>query len=678
MNRSILRTLATLLVIFAAVTVNSQTVSFQKRFTKPRILPTGIGLTRGSVYQQRNRPKPTQTKDTWTKVTSKNFTVVGNASEKEIRQAATRLEQFRDVFTRLLSLAKFDSPVPTTVVVFKSMKSYKPFNPNNYDAYFQKGQDVNYITLTSEARNPFAMLYHEYIHFMLVNTAGNVPAWFNEGLAEYYSTFLIEDDRKVHVGALIPNHLRTLRRGKLYPLRTLFAINHDSPEYDERNKSGMFYAESWALVHYLMLSSNGQRVDQLGKYLQLIAANTPTEEAFKLAFQTEMEALEKELKKYVQSDTFLVQFATFHRKLEFDKEFKSSPLTDAEAEAYLGDLLLHIHELDAAETRLKQALVLDPQLTMAQASLGMVYIRQERFSEAKKVLGQAVAGQGSNYLTHYFYAYALSKEGVGAFGVVSSYPTETVKIMRAQLRRAIELNPGYPDSYALLAIVNIVAGDELDEAAELLKKVLKLAPARQELVVELGQLYLRQEKFDLAIQTFQPLRNAEDRFLQRQAEILIQASERLQKQAAERNVSRESGASDGTPRGPTASNENAENQKAPRSESDYLFEALRAVKTGEQRIQGTFVKLDCDRKAVAYFTVQASDRVHKFRAVELDRVLFRTFVPVQPEMTCGVRKNPENVVLTYRPSTDRKDAQARIDGDAVAVELVPQDFKLKK
>lgn len=645
MNPSIQRTLATLLVIFAAVSVHSQAA---------------------------------QNKETWTKVTSKNFTLVGNASEKEIRQVATRLEQFRDVFTRLLSLAKFDSPVPTTVVVFKNMSSYKPFNPRNYDAYFQKGQDLNYITLTSEARNPLAMIYHEYVHFMLINTAGKVPAWFNEGLAEYYSTFLIEDDRKVHVGELIPNHLRTLRQGKPYPLRRLFAVNHDSPEYDERNKSGMFYAESWALVHYLMLGNNGQRVDQMGKYLQLIAANTPTEEAFKLAFQTDMESLEKELKKYVESDTFRVQFATFHRKLEFDKEFKSSALSAAETEAYLGDLLLHINELAAAEARLKQALALDPQLTMAQASLGMVHIRQERFSDAKKVLEQAIAGQSDHYLTHYFYAYALSREGVGALGGVSSYPAESVKIMRAQLRRAIELNPAYPESYALLAIVDIVAGEELDEAAELLKKVLKLSPARQELLVELGQLYLRQEKFDLAIQTLQPLRNADDRSLQKQAEILIQSSERLKKLAAEANVSRESGASDGTRRESTASNENVENQKAPRSESDDLLEALRDLKTGEQRIQGAFVKIDCDRSGVAYFTVQASDRVHKFRAVVLKNVLFRTFVAVQPEITCGVRKSPENVVLTYRPSTDPKDAQARIDGDAVAVELVPQDFKLKR
>jgi len=334
--------------------------------------------------------------------------------------------------------------------------------------------------------------------------------------------------------------------------------------------------------------------------------------------------------------------------------------------------------LAAAEGRLKQALALDPQLAMAQASLGMVHIWQSRFSDARKVLAQAVAGPSNHYLTHYFYAYALSREGVGTLGGVSSYPAETVKIMRAQLRRAIELNPAYPDSYALLAIVNIVAGEELDEAAELLKQALKLSPARQELIVELGQLYLRQEKIDLAIQTLQPLLNSQDRGLQKQAEILIQSGQRRQKQLAEPNVSRESGAADGTRPEPTAANENVEKQNATPSESDQILEALRDLKAGEHRIQGTFVKLDCDRNGVAYFTIQASDRVHKFRAVVLTRVLFRTFVALQPEITCGVRKNPENVVLTYRPSTDPKDAPARIEGDAVAVELVPQDFTLKK
>src|SRR5215213_5755397 len=52
-------------------------------------------------------------KDTWTSVRSQNFYLVGNASEKEIRQVATRLEQFRHVFTQLFTKATFNTPWPT-------------------------------------------------------------------------------------------------------------------------------------------------------------------------------------------------------------------------------------------------------------------------------------------------------------------------------------------------------------------------------------------------------------------------------------------------------------------------------------------------------------------------------------------------------------------------------------
>ena len=240
-------------------------------------------------------PSPTQAKDTWISVRTKNFTLVGNASEKEIRQVATRLEQFRDVFTRLLKGAKFETPVPTTVIVFKNMSSYKPFNIGNNAGYFQKGDDVNYITLSTElgGQNPYSIIYHEFVHLLVDNNLGNVPPWFNEGLAEYYSTFEIEEDRKVHLGELIPYHLQTLREDKLLPLRTLFAVDHYSPYYNEGSKRGVFYAESWALVHYLILSNNGQHFPQLSQFLNLTDEGVALDQAFKQSFQMEIEALER-------------------------------------------------------------------------------------------------------------------------------------------------------------------------------------------------------------------------------------------------------------------------------------------------------------------------------------------------------------------------------------------------
>lgn len=81
-----------------------------------------------------------QAKDNWTSVRSKNFTLIGNASEKDIRKVATRLEQFRDVFARLFPGARFETPIPTTVIVFKSMSSYKPYNSGHNAGYFQKAK----------------------------------------------------------------------------------------------------------------------------------------------------------------------------------------------------------------------------------------------------------------------------------------------------------------------------------------------------------------------------------------------------------------------------------------------------------------------------------------------------------------------------------------------------------
>jgi tetratricopeptide (TPR) repeat protein len=617
-----------------------------------------------------------QARDTWIKVSSKNFTLVGNASEKEIRQVATRLEQFRDVFTRLFTTARFDTPVPTTVIVFKSMGSYKPFNPGNNAGYFQKGEDVNYITLTTDAtQNPFSVIYHEYTHLLLENTSGNVPTWFNEGLAEYYSAFNIEEDRKVHLGDLIPYHLETLRSGKIYPMRQLFAVDSYSPEYNEGSKRGMFYAESWALVHYLILGNGGQRMPQLGKFIQLAANNVPIDEAVKQAFQTDVESLQKEFIKYVEGHTFKMQIATFEHKLEFENQMTSAPLTEAEGQAYLGDLMLHTNQLKDAEPRLQQALQLDPNLTMAQASLGIVKVRQGKIDEAKQDLQKAVAGNSKNYLTHYYYAYVLSREGMDSSNMVHDYAPEDAATMRAELKKAIELKPDFPESYSLLAFVNVVTGEYLDESIGLLRRGLTLSPGRLDMSLHLAQIYFRQQKFDLARETLEPLRTAKDRRLQQQANFLLASIKRYEDQMSQFNAARESGSGPVMIR-PRADSEN-EKESAPMSENEALREHLRPLEAGEQHIQGAFLKLDCDNKGVAYFSVQAADRPYRIRAAVLQRVQLTAYTPAAARISCGPRKEPENVVITFRPTTDPKDAKAKIDGDAIAVELMPKDFTLK-
>ena len=128
----------------------------------------------------------------------------------------------------------------------------------NLGGFFQAGQDLNFIALNLEASsdNPYHLIYHEYVHNLLNNFKVRFPPWLNEGLAEYYSTFEVTDgDKKILLGRAIENHILYLRQNKFLPLATLFTVDHNSPDYNENSKKGVFYAESWALVHYLMLGN---------------------------------------------------------------------------------------------------------------------------------------------------------------------------------------------------------------------------------------------------------------------------------------------------------------------------------------------------------------------------------------------------------------------------------------
>jgi len=648
-------------------------------------------------------------KETWTSVRSQNFFLVGNASEKEIRQVATRLEQFRDVFTRLFAGVNFSSPVPTTVVVFKSDSSYKPFKPVAdgktvaVAGYFQPGEDVNYITLTTErgSENPYSTIYHEYVHLLVNNSLGRgaAPAWFNEGLAEYYSTFAIEEDRKVYLGRLVDYHLRLLRQQRLLPLAQLFAVDHYSLERNKHDVRSLFYAQSWALVHYLILANDGKRLPQLGEFLALTRQGVATEEAFRRAFQTDIAGMEKELQKYIQGHTFAGKVATFERKLEFDAQMTAAPLAEAEAEGYLGDLLLHTNRPGEAAARLERALQLDPANVLARASLGMARLRQNRHAEATEELRRAVAAGAQSYLAHYYYAYALSRDGLGEGGRASGYTAERAKEMRDALRRAITLRPDFPESYNLLAWVNLVTGEGLEEGVGLIKRALALAPGNQHYALVLAQLHLRQEKFEEARRAAEPLtREGTDPHLRATAQSVMASIKSYEEQLKSYKAAREAyerGGAGGEPRlvvreevsgntpvgggggGTTGQREPAKtnDELAAEAFASALNDALRAPQAGETRVRAVLTRIECGQKGLV-FVFKEGERTLRLAAAGFNGLHIMAYTPdAGSELSCGPRKKATTAVVTFRPNAD---ARAKTDGSLVAMEFVPGNFQLKQ
>lgn len=416
-------------------------------------------------------PASSSAKENWAIMQSKNFTVIGNAAERDIRKLAARLEQFRHVISLLFPKTQIETPVPTTVVLFRDHDSFKPFKPlykgktrENVGGYFLPTPDVNYIALTAGVggETPYEIIFHEYQHFILRNNLPSAPAWLNEGLAEFYSTFTSDDEQKAKLGTLIPRHIHTLRDRVFLPLKTLFDVDHKSPHYNETNKAGIFYAQSWALIHYLILGEGGKRQSQLGQFISRLNNGLPLEENFRESFQADYKTIESELRDYINKFSFPALNITFSKQLEYAKELQSAQLSEAQINYYLGDLLMRQRRLDEAEARLRKAVELDPKFAPGYVSLGIVRQLQGKPDEAVKLMRAAIESDPNNYLSHFYHGYVLRQ---------SAQHDEAVKAYQ----QAIKLNPEGARAFAELGYTYLSLGKD-EEALAAFKESMRLDP----------------------------------------------------------------------------------------------------------------------------------------------------------------------------------------------------------
>src|SRR5262249_46048547 len=206
----------------------------------------------------------------------------------------------------LLDNLQFTSPTPTYVFAFRDQESFAPFaratGSENVAGFFNSAGEANYIALNMGAgRAPESIVYHEDVHYLFEENDPLVRRWLNEGLAEYYSTFTV-DNGVPSVGKPIESHIRWLRTHRLIPLAELFATTHASRDYHEGDRQGVFYAESWALVHYVLLGSSHKA--EMVDFLSRLGRGEPTDTAFRSALGGDYGAVEEELWRYVRQEAF--------------------------------------------------------------------------------------------------------------------------------------------------------------------------------------------------------------------------------------------------------------------------------------------------------------------------------------------------------------------------------------
>ena len=273
---------------------------------------------------------------------------VGPVSERQGRHLAFQFEAIRSVFEQTLGV-RVVSGKPFIVMGFKNKKSMRAIMPEYWEKKGQihpdggllPGPDKIYafIRLDAGGGNPFGIVYHEYAHMVLNLHFRSMPLWMSEGLAEFYG-FSTIGEQEFRLGEPAANCILALRRRKMLPLAELFRVTYDSPDYNEDAKAQIFYAESWALTHYLMLAERTEagQPNRLSRFLSLLGQGVDQDEATRLVFDDPAK-LQADLEVYIGRSAF--DFLSTKTDMSGSSEdFSARALSPAEAAARLGDFQL--------------------------------------------------------------------------------------------------------------------------------------------------------------------------------------------------------------------------------------------------------------------------------------------------------------------------------------------------
>jgi tetratricopeptide (TPR) repeat protein len=382
-------------------------------------------------------------RDSWIRLETDHFVVLSNAGERVARRTADNLERLRDVLSQIAAGTRLSSPQPMYIYLFSSRIAFAPYKPvfngklMDVDGYFYSRDDAEYMVLRADAgETTDNILYHEYLHYVLRNNYPNLPVWFNEGLAELYSTFQATDEH-ADLGRPIASHIGWLRENNLIPLVQLFAMDHSSQDYNEGYRRGVFYAESWALVHYLLMGSE-TRSAQAGPFFQEMAKGTPAPEAFRRTFNTDEATLEKELRDYVHHSLF--NYKRFPVAPGSKIQARVQPLVWPETLTRLGDLLMLGDPLQfpEAEKHYRQALAVQPGYGPALG--GLCRIEAARNHPAVACFEKAVQAAPDDFALQYEYANLLLEQ---------IDDTSLLKA-RAALSKAVTLRPEHARAWMRL------------------------------------------------------------------------------------------------------------------------------------------------------------------------------------------------------------------------------------
>ena len=474
-----------------------------------RLFPIFLGLAPFAAGAQADVPP--LLRERWFEARTGHFNLYSCGNTQQVAKLAARLEQFRQAYSFLAGAQSVASP-PIAVMAFPDYASMQPFlpvhdgKPASLMAFFHRGSDENLIVLPLIESVSLQAIFHEYAHLLLRHNDPFWPLWLKEGMAEIYGTLQVLGGHTIRIGKALPEHVQLLEKEPLLPLRDLFAVTHESAEYNERDRQGIFYAESWLLTQFLMLGDNPSLKGRFGQLTALLRDGQLPEQAFTNAFRLSLPVLEKELQRYLARGKFDSLDFSVTTDLSAPSPLATRPLGTIEVCFRLGDELLRIDRPETAEVWFRRAEQLGPRSPLPQEGLGLLAAEREQPDEAVRFLGQALQRGSVSFLAHYIYAaqkLRLASHSATHYVPVKGPPATEI---RAELEKSLSLMPDFAGAHHLLGIFELLQEEDPAAAEKHLRRAIQLEPENLAYLFSLAQAQLLKDDLAGARKTLDLLR----------------------------------------------------------------------------------------------------------------------------------------------------------------------------
>lgn len=599
----------------------------------------------------------------WRRIDSPNFTVIGDVSASTLREIALKFEGFRETLSRVLTERATTTAVPTIVIVFPSDRAFTPFKPlyqgkpTAISGLFVGRQDANYIAVVADGR-PEAMrvVFHEYAHLVISNLWRNAPTWVNEGLAEFYSTYEVSrDGREAVIGRPVMDHVRELNASRSLKLADLLTVDQQSPLYNEQNRRSVFYAESWALTHLIVLGKPA-RTKELFMYLDAVMQGVEPTVAWQKAFAaTDME---RELRNYARDGSFRAFLYKFSDKLA---KFDAVPrlLPSADAEALLAEFLIQQQRYDEALARLDAADALapgHPRLLVARALMEISKGNDEAGAQRLMALGDT-----EDWLLAYTAAVALTE----LVERRREAPTaEQLRVAGTLFDAARQHHAEIPNANARLASMELrSAAGPSRETRTRIERARLMAPTREDYAFLHAQVLAHVQEYGLARNIIAPLMSAAY-----PADVRDAARDLMNHIVAQEDRGQPRSSADLPAATLAASADTPPSNPEPAAAGGTLRPIFRELKDGEQRLEGLLERIECHAGGAATFYLRTASGPDTAVARKMTGVEFITYRDdLTGTVACGTLKPPLPAMVTWQA-----DPAARSTKRVVAIEFPPK------